>query len=269
MPELAEVEVYRRLAETALRRPIVTVHTPDLWYLKRGVTRASLRTALRRRSFTAARRIGKLLLLDADAADTAPGSTAGPTLGLRFGMTGRLLVDDRLGVDRLVYSSERFKPEWIRFSIGFADGGRLAVVDPRRLGGVFLDPAEDALGPDAAAVGLAALRRALRSSRAPLKARLMDQARLAGVGNLIADEVLWRAGLDPRRPAGSLSSAETRRLHRHLHAVVDDLLERGGSHMGDLLEARLPGGVCPRDGAPLARGQVGGRTTWWCPRHQR
>ena len=97
----------------------------------------------------------------------------------------------------------------------------------------------------------------------------MDQARLAGVGNLIADEVLWRAGLDPRRPAGSLSSAETRRLHRHLHAVVDDLLERGGSHMGDLLEARLPGGVCPRDGAPLARGQVSGRTTWWCPRHQR
>ena len=96
----------------------------------------------------------------------------------------------------------------------------------------------------------------------------MDQAHLAGVGNLIADEVLWRAGLDPRRPAGSLTPAETRRLHRHLRGVVDDLLGRGGSHMGDLLEARLPGGRCPRDGAPLTRGQVGGRTTWWCPVEQ-
>jgi formamidopyrimidine-DNA glycosylase len=269
MPELAEVEVYRRLAETALRRPIVGVQTPDLWYLKGGVTRASLRAALRKRSFTAARRIGKLLLLDTDAPGAAPGPVTGPTLGLRFGMTGRLLVDDRLGVDRLVYSSDRYKPEWIRFSVGFAGGGRLAVVDPRRLGGVFLDPDEDALGPDAASVAPAALRAALGTSRAPLKARLMDQARLAGVGNLIADEVLWRAGLDPRRPAGSLTPAETRRLHRHLRGVIADLLERGGSHLGDLLAARAPGGRCPRDGEPLAHDQVGGRTTWWCPRHQR
>ncbi|TMM19871.1 MAG: hypothetical protein E6G01_01330 [Actinobacteria bacterium] len=97
----------------------------------------------------------------------------------------------------------------------------------------------------------------------------MDQARLAGVGNLIADEALWKAGLDPRRPASSLTTAETRRLHRHLRAVVSDLLERGGSHLGDLLAARVPGGRCPRDGEPLARDQVGGRTTWWCPRHQR
>ncbi|TMM19870.1 MAG: formamidopyrimidine-DNA glycosylase [Actinobacteria bacterium] len=269
MPELAEVEAYRRLAETATGRAVATVDTPDDWYLKGGVDRAALTAALGGRTFTAARRIGKLLLLDTDTPEAGRGPVSGPTLGLRFGMTGRLLVDDRLGVDRLAYSSDQYKPEWIRFSIGFADGGRMAVLDPRRLGGVFLDPDEDALGPDAASVGLAALRGALGTSRAPLKARLMDQAHLAGVGNLIADEVLWRAGLDPRRPAGSLTPAETRRLHRHLRGVVDDLLGRGGSHMGDLLEARLPGGRCPRDGAPLTRGQVGGRTTWWCPRHQR
>jgi formamidopyrimidine-DNA glycosylase len=269
MPELAEVEAYRRLAETALHRPMATVAAPDAWYLKGGLDSRSISTAVAGRSFSAARRIGKLLLLDTDAPHSGPSSVTGPTLGLRFGMTGRLLVDDRVGVDRLIYSSEAYKPEWIRFSIGFADGGRLGVVDARRLGGVFLDPDEDALGPDAASVGLAALRAALGTSRAPLKARLMDQARLAGVGNLIADEVLWRAGLDPRRPAGSLTSAETRRLHRHLQGVVADLLERGGSHMGDLLAARHPGGRCPRDGEPLARDQVGGRTTWWCPRHQR
>jgi formamidopyrimidine-DNA glycosylase len=275
MPELAEVEAYRSLAETALHRQIARVAAPDSWYLKGGLDAGSISSVLVGRTFVAARRIGKLLLLDTDAPDkpeapdAEPGSVTGPTLGLRFGMTGRLLVDDRLGVDRLLYSSNRSKPEWIRFSIDFADGGRLAMVDPRRLGGVSLDPDEGALGPDAASVGLAALRDGLGASRAPLKARLMDQARLAGVGNLIADEALWRAGLDPRRAAGSLTAAETRRLHRHLRAVIADLLERGGSHTGDLLSARVPGGRCPRDGEPLSRDQVGGRTTWWCPRHQR
>jgi formamidopyrimidine-DNA glycosylase len=141
--------------------------------------------------------------------------------------------------------------------------------DPRRLGGVILDPDEAALGVDAASVRPAELRDALAGSAAPLKARLMDQARLAGVGNLIADEVLYRAALDPARPAGSLGPAEVRRLHRHLRSTIDDLLSRGGSHLGDLIPARGPGGTCPRDGTPLVRRTVGGRTTWSCPRHQR
>lgn len=130
-----------------------------------------------------------------------------------------------------------------------------------------LDPEESRLGPDARTVTVAELRHALAST-APLKARLMDQARLAGVGNLIADEVLWRAGLDPVRPANSLDAAESRRLHRHVVRTVEDMLVRGGTHMGDLLPHRVPGGLCPRDGAPLVRRTVGGRTTWSCPRHQ-
>ena len=108
-----------------------------------------------------------------------------------------------------------------RFGLVFTDGGHLRVRDPRRLGGVQLDPFETGLGPDAGAVTLGHLRSALAGSRAPLKARLMDQSRLAGVGNLIADEVLWRAGLSPLRPAGGLSAAELRRLHRHLRASRD------------------------------------------------
>ena len=141
--------------------------------------------------------------------------------------------------------------------------------DPRRLGGVELAPDEARLGTDARTITAAALRRALASSRAPLKARLMDQAHVAGVGNLIADETLWRAGLDPRRPAASLEDREVRRLHRHLHATVRDLISRGGSHTGDFLPHRRAGACCPRDGASLQRGVVGGRTTWWCPQHQR
>ncbi len=261
MPELPEVEAYRRLAERALFRPVTEVYAPDAWFLKEGLDAATLGDALRGRSLMTARRIGKVLLIDT--------SEEGPVLGLRFGMTGRLLVDGKAGVDHLVYASERDESTWDRFGLRFADGGDLRLRDPRRLGGVFLDLEEARLGTDVVQLTAAGLRDALGSSIIALKARLMDQARLAGVGNLTADEVLWRAGLDPRRPARSLSPAEVRRLHRHLRATVEDLVERGGCHTGDLMAARLPGGTCPRDGRPLSRATVGGRTTWWCPHHQR
>ena len=260
MPELPEVEAYRRLAEAALGRRIVEVHAPDAWFLKGGADATTLRAVLEGRSFVAARRIGKLLLMD---------TSAGAVLGLHFGMTGRLHLDGRAGVDRLLYSSARDAPGWDRFAVTFADGGELRLRDPRRLGGVSLDPDESRLGPDVLDLTPAGLRRALAASTTPLKARLLDQGRLAGVGNLLADEVLWRAGIDPRRPAGSLTPAEVRRLHRHLRATTADLVARGGSHTGDLMAARQPGGTCPRDGAALSRARVGGRTTWWCPRHQR
>jgi formamidopyrimidine-DNA glycosylase len=260
VPELPEVEAYRRLAEAkALWRPIAEVMAADSWYLKRGLTAAVAAAALADRSFVAAGRRGKLLLL-------ATGD-GGPVLGLRFGMTGRLVVDGNAGVETLRYSSNRADTRFERFGLRFADGGRLVMRDPRRLGGVELDPAEDRLGPDALTVSLAELRKALAGSRAPLKARLLDQARLAGVGNLIADETLWRAGLAPQRPAGSLTPAELRRLHRHLRGTVADLLGEG-SHTGELMAERHLGGVCPKDGTPLMRATVGTRTTYWCPKHQ-
>jgi formamidopyrimidine-DNA glycosylase len=255
-----EIEAYRVLAEArALRRRIVAVDAPDDWFLKRGLTAPAVTAALVGRRFTAARRIGKLLLLDTDR--------DGPVLGLRFGMTGRLLVDGRYGVDQLVYSSLRDERAWDRFTVRFARGD-LRIRDARRLGGVELDPDEGRLGADAASVSPRALAVALDASTAPLKARLMDQARIAGLGNLLVDEILWRAGLDPARPAGSLTAGERRRLHRHLRATVDLLQVRGGSHTGDLQLARVPGGACPRDGTPLERRTVGGRTTYSCPVHQ-
>lgn len=255
------MEAYRALAEAkALRRTIVEVDAPDSWFLKRGLTAELVESAVVGRSFTGARRIGKLLLLDT--------SRRGPTLGLRFGMTGRLLVDGRSAVDRLLYSSAREEKAWDRFVVFFRGGGELRLRDARRLGAVELDPDESRLGPDARTITLAELRAALAGSRVALKARLMDQRRVAGIGNLIVDELLWRAALAPTRAAASLSPTELRRLHRNVHATVELLLARGGSHTGDLLPARAAGGVCPKDGEPLARGVVGGRTTWWCPRHQ-
>ena len=261
MPELPEVEAYRRLAEGVVGRVVTRVDVADRRFVRGHGGPGPLRAAFEGRPFTAARRRGKLLVLDTE------GGT-GPRLGLRFGMTGRLLVDGKAGVDRLVYSSDRAVAAWDRFAIDFDGGSRLVVRDPRLLGGVELDPDEAALGPDALSVGAAELRRALETSEVALKARLMDQHRLAGVGNLIADEVLWRASLSPLRPAGSLTPAEHRRLHRHLRATLDDLVARGGSHLGDLMPERGVGGRCPRDGTELVRSTVGGRTSWWCPAHQ-
>ena len=261
MPELVEVERYRALAEaTALDRAIASVDAPDGWYLKRGADGPALTAALRGESFVAARRRGKLLMLD---------TLGGAVLGLHFGMSGRLLVDGLAGVDRLLYSPVAEEARYDRFRVLFADGGAMAMRDPRRLGGVELDPDEGRLGPDALTVTRADLRRALGGATVALKARLLDQSRLAGVGNLIADEILWRAGLAPTRPAGGLSPAALRRLHAHLGPGIAELIERGGSHTGELMPERRPGGRCPRDGALLVRATVGGRTTWWCPRHQR
>jgi formamidopyrimidine-DNA glycosylase len=261
VPELIEVEMYRRAAEAMLGRPIAKVVASDAWYLKEGTTAEDLFDVLVGAWFSKSRRIGKLLLLDiAGGRDHV--------LGLRFGMTGRLVVDGGAAIENLLYSSHRDDPKFVRFAIEFADGGRAELSDPRRLGGVALNPELAGLGPDAATVDKRAFVAAFRSSTAPLKARLLDQSRLAGVGNLIADEVLWRAKLSPTREARSLSDSERARLHRSLVATISDLSLRGGSHMGDLMAARHHDGVCPRCGTLLGRKQVGGRTTYWCPREQ-
>lgn len=259
MPEGIEIELYRLAAEKAVGRTITGVQAPDSWFLKGGLTAPQVSGALLGQRIEAARRRGKLLLLDV---------SNGVRLGLRFGMTGRLIVDDEAAIEYLEYSSLRSDPAWDRFGLTFDDGGHLLIRDPRRLGGVLLDPDEETLGVDAFTASLADLRRRVLVGEVALKARLLDQARLAGVGNLIADEVLWRAGIDPARAAGSLSETEQRRLHRHLRAVLVDFLRDGGSHTGRLMPARVRGGRCPRDGAELLRRQIGGRTTYSCPAHQ-
>ena len=255
---MIEVEYYRRVAERTVGRTIREVVAPDAWFLK-GTTAAVLRAALHGVSITGTRRIGKLLLLDTD----------GATLGLRFGMTGRLLLDGVGPIEKLEYASGRDDPAWMRFALRFVERGELQLVDPRRLGGVVLDPGVAHLGTDALSVTPARLRDALQGSRAPLKAWLLDQGRVAGLGNLLVDEILWRAGIDPARPARSLDPAEAKVLHRHLVGTVRRLMDRGGSHTGELQVARVRGATCPRDGTPLQRRTIGGRTTYSCPLHQR
>lgn len=257
MPELVEVELYRRMADPLVGATVSTVTVEDPRFIRGAAAAKGFAAALTGRTLTGTDRIGKLLLVHTD----------GPTVGLRFGMTGVLGVDGTDGLDELVYGPSRRDPAWIRLRI-VTTAGELFVRDPRILGSAELDPDTSALGPDATTITAAQLAAALRGSRTPIKARLLDQHRVAGVGNLIADEVLWRASLAPQRPAGSLTTAEVRRLHRHVRATVADLLERGGSHLGRMTDQRRPGGCCPGDGTPLQRATIGGRTTWWCPAHQ-
>lgn len=262
MPEGVEIEIYRRAAEAALNRPIRTVDANDEWFCKDGATPEELVATLTDASFGAARRRGKLLILDVDTSGGAE------RLGLRFGMTGRIIVDDQAPIDSLEYSSDRNDPAWDRFAVHFHDGGSLRIRDPRRLGGVSLDPDEAALGADAFSITSAELARRVFVGDVAVKSRLLDQARVAGIGNLIADETLWRACIDPAAPAGSLDSNARRRFLRHLRAVLDDFLRDGGSHTGRLQPARQRGGTCPKDGTPLDRRTIGGRTTFSCPLHQ-
>jgi len=262
VPEILEVERYRQVAELALGRPVQGAWLVDARYGRGGTTARRLGDALGGRPFVAARRRGKLLLLD---------SEDGPTVGLRFGMTGALALDGELAIERLRYSPARIARQWVRAVFTFADGGALEVHDPRRLGSVELAPDESRLGPDALSITRRQLTTALavRDARAaPLKARLMDQARVAGIGNLLADEILWRGALDPTRRS-ALTAEEVRRAHSSLRATLRLLQRRGGSHTGDLMEQRHQGGRCPTDGRELRHESVGGRTTYWCPGHQR
>jgi formamidopyrimidine-DNA glycosylase len=207
----------------------------------------------------AACRHGKVLLLDLDV---------GGPLALRFGMTGRLIVDGEAPISALLYSPYREDPRWDRLVVELEGGGAMRLSDPRRLGGIALDPDLSRLGPDATAITAAELGAAL-SGDVALKARLLDQHRIAGIGNLICDETLWRACLSPARPARSLDPDDVGALRRTIRSTVRTLTRRGGSHTGDLQAERHREGRCPRCGEPLARDVIGTRTTYWCRAEQR
>jgi formamidopyrimidine-DNA glycosylase len=260
MPELPEVERARGLIEErALGRRIIAVDDGDT-YVSRPFAPGEIAAALVGHELTAAHRIGKTMWLETDGG-------RGPVLGLHLGMAGRIVVDDAAEGDPPP-EGERPSRAWDRFVLEFDDGGRLALRDKRRLGRAVLDPDLSGLGPDAAVVGRDEFRERVGRGRAPVKARIIDQAVIAGVGNLLADEALWRARLDPRRPAGDLSDEELDRLRRELRAATRSAIRKGGAHTGDLIPARRRGAACPRCGTEMARATVGGRTTFWCPAEQ-
>ena len=229
--------------EKVLGREIVAVDDRDT-YVSRPHAPGEIATALTGRRLTAAHRRGKFLWAETDG--------DGPELGLHLGMSGHIVLDAPA-------------VPWDRFALEFADGTRMALRDKRRLGRAVIEPDFTHVGPDAAEVSRAEFRARVGRGNAPIKARLLDQKAIAGVGNLLADEILWQARLSPRRLTGSLSEAELDGLRRALRAAVRSAIRKGGAHTGRFIAAREVDGVCPRCGSRLERARVGGRTTYWCP----
>jgi formamidopyrimidine-DNA glycosylase len=272
MPELPEVETARRLiADLALGRLIVGVDDADT-FVCRPYSPGQLRDALTGRTLTAAHRRGKTIWCETFGLDGT--AELGPILGIHLGMSGRIVVTAKdgwvaEGGDPPGRDAQPRKAEWDRFTLEFADGGRLALFDKRRLGRILLDPDIDALGPDAAEVTRAQFRDLVTKGTIAVKARLLDQSKIAGIGNLLADEILWQAKIPPATPVNRLRRQDVDRLYRAMRSVLAlALAAGGGAHTGDVIAARRPGGSCPRCGAEMVHGTVGGRSTWWCSREQ-
>lgn len=255
MPELPEVEVYRRrLSHAGLRRLVQRVRVVDPTVL-RGVSGQQLTRALQGRELVATSRRGKHLFA----------ATSGrEILVLHFGMTGVLEV-----------SGDKEPRPHERLALEFQDGGKLSMVDPRRFGFVTVvdDVAaycrEHDLGPDALTLDVGDLRRLLRGYRGGVKSLLMDQSLLAGIGNIYSDEILFQARIDPRRRADSLDVAAVRRLHRQLSRVLRLAAERGADPSrfpeGWLLRHREDRAPCPRGNGEIVKVRLGGRGAFYCP----
>jgi formamidopyrimidine-DNA glycosylase len=266
VPELPEVENARAvIARGGVDREIVDVDDHDRWVC-RPHPPGEIRAALVGRRLTTAHRQGKSMWCET--------SGPGPVLGIHLGMSGKIVVADPDGTEidgGDYWERGRAKGDYrfARFALTFADGGRLMLVDPRRLGRVRLEPPVEELGPDAATITPAQFRAMLDRGTAPIKARLLDQHAIAGIGNLLADDILWRAKVHPGKRVDDLTADEVAALLRATRYTVRTAVRDGGVHALGIVEFRRPGGHCPRDGTEMVHGTYGGRSTWWCPLDQR
>lgn len=261
VPEILEVESYRELAHRTVGAT-VTRGWADAYAAKKLTSPASWARAVKGLRVEDTARRGKLMILQ----------TNGVSLGMRFGMTGVLLLDQRPGIEGLFYGPHAYRDEWVRGGLEFDDGRRLILHDPRRLGRFEIDPILNDLGPDALSLTRSQFDGVLRTERGEgpaIKARLLDQKSLAGIGNLLGDEILFRAGIDPRTPCGQLNSTQRDQLFKSFKLCMRTMKKRGGSHTGDHMVARFAGGLCPLEGAAMLSSTIGGRTTYWCSVHQR
>lgn len=267
MPEGLEAEIWTRSAQPLAGRVI-----ERLWCDTR-VAPPDFVESLTGATIDAVRRRGKVVVVDTD----------GPSFGLHFGMTGRLVIDGRAPIARLEYASGRDRAEWDRLRLWTADATSprspasgdhpapaLRMNDPRRLGRLTIDPDLSHLGADLLTLTASDLASGVGRRRSSIKTALLDQSVVAGLGNLCADEVLFHAGVAPHRPVDSLTADEIASISAACRRRLPVMLDAGGSTHGDLSpELRAAAGGCPLDGEPLTRTPINGRTAVWCRAHQR
>ena len=272
MPELPEVETVRRMLEERVIGRVIRRATLSGLALREPVS-PQLPRRLRGRRLTAARRTGKYLLVDLDR---------GLTLISHLGMSG----------------AWRFEPDsepagrHVHVRLALEGGGVLWFEDPRRFGLVRLartaslarDPALRLLGPDpiAAPPRGESLHALARGARVSIKSFLLDQRRIAGLGNIYASEILHRAGVDPRLRAGALSGGQWSAVAAEIPLVLEEAIERAGTtfsmyrtvsgqpgRYGERLRVyERAGEPCRTCGTPIRRIVQGQRSTYFCPRCQ-
>jgi formamidopyrimidine-DNA glycosylase len=257
MPELPDVEGFRRyLARHAEGQRIVEVDVLDRELVRNRSARAFAR-ALQNERFNVPRRHGKWLI-------TPVGDLE---LLLHFGMTGLLRFanaeEERHRHDRLVFVCER---------------GELRYNNMRRFGGAWIarddrerESVTGPLGPDAAGLGREEFERGLSGRRGALKAALMDQRLIAGIGNLLSDEIAWRARVHPGKPVRALDARQLAALHEALRGAVGESMRYGRVPHGQRWLTRVRDArdaACPRCGITLRKRTIAGRTACWCPRCQ-
>jgi formamidopyrimidine-DNA glycosylase len=264
VPELAEVEFYRCQWDPGLQQEILSVQMGRAGRVFRGSDRKALLTGLVGAVLVSSTRHGKQMLFRTDR---------GGWLGIHLGMTGELRV-----------ASPGFKPGRHDHLVFVQRRRALVFTDPRQFGRIrfhadasapvwWSDLPVEPHSPSFTRARMAAFLQ--RHARAPLKAVLLSQQGFPGVGNWMADETLWRARLLPHLPAGEVKPDAMSRLYRAVRFVCAGALRVVARGFSDPPASWLfrhrwePGGHCPRDGAPLARATIGGRTTAWCPKCQK
>ena len=260
LPELPEVEIYSRYFERhALGQTVARVEVLDDRIL--DIPRKRLQAALIGHQFESVRRHGKHLFADA----------GGAWLHLHFGMTG----------DLLYYRNPEEQPRFARVVFHFDNAAHLAFDDMRLFGvvGLTISPAayveEHRLGPDPldSSFRLPQFRKLMANRRGATKALLMSQEFVAGIGNLYADETLFQTSIDPRRGAETLGPDEVKAIFTSIRSILRTTIARkarsAGYPAGSLVLHRELGERCPRCGGTIQRAVVGGRTTYFCGKHQK
>jgi formamidopyrimidine-DNA glycosylase len=260
MPELPDVETFKRyLDATSLHQRISGVDVESAYVLK-AVSARELARRLKERCFKSSRRHGKHLFVRADGE---------LWLRLHFGMTGSLQY----------FKREEQASKHTRVVFVFASSRCLAFEDQRKFGEVGLVKDVDeflkkrALGPDALDVSLSVFREIFEKRRGAVKAILLNQKLIAGIGNIYADEILFRARMHPAAEISRLGNKATTKLFRATRYILEKAIAAKADvnqmPRSWLLPHRGKHGKCPRCGRELKSSTIGGRTAWFCARCQK